>query len=254
MGDAQGALEVIQEGERTARSANLPAHMLDQLAAFGARLRLAQGNVATAARLLQERGIGADDAVDHRNELEHLVLARVLLARDKIHEALDLLERMRGAAEATGRMGSAIKVLALQALAHRARGDEAGAVATLGRSLGLAEPEGYVRTFLDEGAPMAALLRRAVAKSIASGYASRLLEAFGNPTEKQLAGSLSEPLSERELEVLRLIASGMSNAEISRTLFVALSTVKKHVNNIYRKLGVNSRTRALARARELDLL
>jgi LuxR family maltose regulon positive regulatory protein len=253
-GDAKGALEVIQEGERSARSMDLPTQILDQLAAFGARVRLVQGDVATAARLLEERGIGADDAVDHQNELEHLVLAQVLLARGEVHMALDLLERLQSAAEATGRIGSTIKILTLQALAYKAQDDEARAVATLERSLKLAEPEGYVRTFLDEGAPMATLLRRAVTKGISPGYASRLLEAFGTPVETLPAGALPEPLSERELEVLRLIASGMSNAEISRTLFVALSTVKKHINNIYRKLGTNSRTRAVACARKLNLL
>jgi LuxR family maltose regulon positive regulatory protein len=253
-GDAKGALEVVQEGERSARSMDLPTQILDQLAAFGARVRLVQGDVATAARLLEERGIGADDAVDHQNELEHLVLAQVLLARGEVHVALDLLERLQSAAEATGRIGSTIKILTLQALAYKAQDDEARAVATLERSLKLAEPEGYVRTFLDEGAPMATLLRRAVTKGISPGYASRLLEAFGTPVETLPAGALPEPLSERELEVLRLIASGMSNAEISRTLFVALSTVKKHINNIYRKLGTNSRTRAVACARKLNLL
>lgn len=192
--------------------------------------------------------------MDHQNELEHLVLARVLLAQSSVNAALDLLEGLRGAAEATGRIGSTIKILALQALGYEARGDEARAVVALERSLKLAEPEGYVRTFLDEGTPMAALLRRAMANGVLPGYASRLLEAFGSPTERPPAGPLSEPLSERELEVLRLVAAGMSNAEISRTLFVALSTVKKHINNVYRKLGVNSRTRAVARARELNLL
>jgi LuxR family maltose regulon positive regulatory protein len=253
-GDTEGALQVIQEGERAARSTDLPTQILDQLAAFGARVRLGQGDVATAARLLEERGINADDAVDHQNELEYFVLVRMLLARGEVNAALDLLERLQGAAEATGRMGSMIKILTLQALAYRARGDEVRAVATLQRSLELAEPEGYLRTFLDEGTPMAALLRRAVTKGISPGYASRLLEAFGISAERPPAGSLSEPLSERELEVLRLVASGMSNAEISRTLFIALSTVKKHINNTYRKLGTNSRTRAVARARELNLL
>ena len=255
MGDAQGALAVIQEGERAARSAqHLPAHMLDQLAAFVARVRLAQGDVATAARLLEERKIEPDDAVDHQNELEHLVLARVLLAQGEVHAALDLLERLRGAAEATGRIGSLIKILVLQAMTYKARGDESRAVAALERPLKLAEPEGFVRTFLDEGAQVAALLRRAVMKGISSGYASRLLEIMGSPAARLPAGALSEPLSERELEVLRLVAAGMSNAEISRSLFVALSTVKKHINNIYRKLGANSRTSAVARARELNLL
>jgi LuxR family transcriptional regulator, maltose regulon positive regulatory protein len=254
MGDARGALEMIQEGEQAARNTNLPTQMLDQLAGFGARVRLAQGDVSTAARLLQQRGISTDDAVDHQNELEHLVLARVLLARGEVHAALDLLEQLRGAAEATGRIGSTIKVLVLQALAYAAQDDEARAVAALERSLELAEPESYARTFLDEGAPMATLLHHAAAKGLSPGYASHLLKAFGSPAERQPAGSLSEPLSQRELEVLRLVAAGMSNAEISRTLFVALSTVKKHLNNIYRKLGTNRRTRAVARARELDLL
>jgi LuxR family maltose regulon positive regulatory protein len=101
---------------------------------------------------------------------------------------------------------------------------------------------------------MEALLRRALTKGLCVGYACRLLEASGSTTEKPSAGPLSEPLSERELEVLRLVATGMSNAEISRTLFVALSTVKKHINNIYRKLDVRNRTQAVARARELKLL
>jgi LuxR family transcriptional regulator, maltose regulon positive regulatory protein len=253
-GDAEGALEVIQEDERAARSMNLPTQIVDRLAASGTRVRLAQGDVTSAARLLEERGIGVDDNVDHQNELEHLVLARVLLARGDVHVALDLLERLRGEAEATGRMGSVIKILALQVLAYEARGDEARAVATLERALKLAEPEGYIRTFLDEGTPMATLLRCAVTKGISPNYASRLLEAFGITATRPPAGALPEPLSERELEVLRLVASGMSNAEISRTLFVALSTVKKHINNIYRRLGTNSRTRAVARARELNLL
>jgi len=183
-----------------------------------------------------------------------LGLGEVLLARDEVHAALHLLERLRGAAEAAGRMGSKIKVLILQALAFRARDDETRALATLERALELAEPEGYIRTFLDEGAPMASLLRQSVSKGISPGYASRLLEAFGGPAKRLPAGPLSEPLSERGLEVLRLIASGMSNAEISRALFVALSTVKKHINNIYRKLGTHSRTSALAHARKLNLL
>ena len=254
MGDTQGALEVIQEGERAIRTINLPPYMLDQQAAFGARVRLAQGDLATAARLLEERAIGADDAVNIQNELEHLVLARVLLARDEVHAALDLLERLRSAAETTGRMGSKIEVLVLQALTYKARDDESRALVTLGRALELAEPGGYVRTFLDEGAPMADLLRSALTKAISPGYASRLLGAFGSSAERLPAGALSEPLSERELEVLRLIASGMSNAEISRALFVSLATVKKHINNIYRKLDTHSRTSALARARELNLL
>jgi LuxR family maltose regulon positive regulatory protein len=113
---------------------NLPTQILDQLAAFGVSLRLAQGDVATAACLLEERGIGADDAVDHLNELEHLVLARVLLARDEPEEALELLDRLLEAAEESGRMGSVIGILAIRALAHGALAKEASTLADLGRA------------------------------------------------------------------------------------------------------------------------
>ena len=147
-----------------------------------------------------------------------------------------------------------IKILVLQALACKAQDDETRALTTLKRALELAEPEGYVRTFLDEGAHMAALLHQAVAKGVSPSYSSRLLGEFGNFAERPPAGSLSEPLSERELEVLRLVASGMSNAEVSRALFISLATVKKHINKIYRKLGRHSRTSAVARARERNLL
>jgi len=254
MGDTQGALEVMQEGERAARAAELPAQMLDRLAAFGARLRLAQGEAATASRLLEERGIGADDAVDHQNELEHLVLSRVLLAQNEVDAASDLLVRLRGAAESAGQMDTTIKALVLQALAREVQNDESGALTALERALELAEPEGYVRTFLDEGAPMAALLRQSVAKGVSPGYAGRLIGAFGSPSAGLPARSPSENLSDRELEVLRLVASGLSNAEISHALFVSLATVKKHINNVYRKLGTHNRTSAVARARELHLL
>jgi LuxR family transcriptional regulator, maltose regulon positive regulatory protein len=254
MGDAGGALQVMQEGERAARAVELPPQMLDRLAAFRAWLRLAQGEAASAARLLEERGIGPGDTVNIQNELEHLVLARVLLAQNEVDAASDLLERLRGTAEAAGRTDSTINALVLQALALKAGNSEIRALAALERALELAEQEGYVRTFLDEGWPMAALLRQSVAKGISRGYASRLLGEFGSPAEGPPAESSSEHLSERELEVLRLVAAGMSNAQISRTLFVSLATVKKHINNIYRKLGTHSRTGAVARARESNLL
>jgi LuxR family maltose regulon positive regulatory protein len=252
-GDVEGALGVIREGERVASSMSPQDQIRATIAAHGARFELARGNISAAARFLEERGVPDDDP-DHTNELEHLVWARVLLAKSEPAESLKLLDWLLEKAELSGRTGSVIGILAVRALAHEASSEEDKALADLGRSLALAEPEGYVRTFLDLGAPMEALLRRAVTEGVHAGYASLLLEAFGSTAGKLLVGPLSEPLSERELEVLRLIASGMSNAEISRTLFVALNTVKKHINNIYRKVGTNSRTRAVARARELNLL
>jgi LuxR family maltose regulon positive regulatory protein len=177
-----------------------------------------------------------------------------------------------GAAEADERTSSLIEILTLEALALQAAGDATAAVTTLARALSLAEPEGYVRTFVDEGAPMAALLQRVLetqkegrltttVANIPPGYIGKLLAAINGKTTpltrmspRQTAGSLVEPLSERELEVLRLIASGASNRDIARKLFLSLATVKTHINNLYRKLQVRTRTQAVARARELKLL
>ena len=133
----------------------------------------------------------------------------------------------------------------------------------LERALSLAEPEGYVRTFVDEGAPMAALLRRAASRGVAPAYVSKLLDALDAEADTKsmpadstspVAQRLEEPLSERELEVLRLVASGLSNREVAQELVLATGTIKKHINNIFTKLNVRSRTQAAAQARELGLL
>jgi LuxR family maltose regulon positive regulatory protein len=206
----------------------------------------------------------ADDELSYAREVEHLVLARVFVAQGKLEEALWLLGRLLSAAHAGGRTGSVIEILTLQALVLQGVGDTARAASVLGRTLSLAEPELYVRIFVDEGDPMAALLRGLQARGASSGYVDRLLVALqrsGGGTRMPLgpAGStygqpLPEALSERELEVLRLVASGRSNREIARELYVSLGTVKTHINNTYRKLGANSRTRAVARARDLNLV
>jgi len=192
----------------------------------------------------------------------------VLLARYKsdreehsIHEAMELLECLLQAAEEGGRIGSVIEILVLQALAHETQDDNPTALLPLGRALTLAEPEGYVRIFVDEGRPMAQLLSEAAAHGIMPDYIGELLAAFeaeeqksGDGSHLTPAQSLVEPLSQRELEVLRLIAQGLSNRQISQRLFLALSTVKGHNRIIFSKLMVGSRTEAVARARELGLL
>jgi LuxR family maltose regulon positive regulatory protein len=160
-----------------------------------------------------------------------------------------------------------LQSLILQALALQGRGDTSQAVTVLERALALAEPAGFFRAFLDQGEPMAVLLRQAAARGIAPGYVSKLVSALdeeeqrdrgaeGRPPQHPCtpAPLLIEPLSERELEVLDLIAAGLSNREIADRLFIAVSTVKTHINNIYRKLDVSKRTQAVARARELNLL
>jgi LuxR family maltose regulon positive regulatory protein len=195
-------------------------------------------------------------------EFEHVTLARVLLAWSRgerggrsLPDAVGLLERLLAAAEAGGRMGSALEILVLLALAHRARGDARAARAALERALELAEPEGYVRVFADEGAPIAALLEESAAQGGARDYARRLLAALGQAKPRPPAGpALVEPLSERELDVLRLLASELDGPDIARELVVSLNTLRTHTKNIYAKLGVNSRRAAVRRAEELDLL
>lgn len=174
-----------------------------------------------------------------------------------MHEAVGLLERLLEAAEVGGRNGSMIEILIQQALAYKAQDDITPALAPLERALALAEPEGYVRTFVDEGTPMAYLLSQAIEHGIMPGYARTLLnilETTAGSTLPPESQALIEPLSERELEILALVAEGLSNHEISERLFISLSTVKGHNRNIFDKLHVKRRTEAVARARELGLI
>ncbi len=209
----------------------------------------------------------SDDLLDyHLRKYEHLVLARVLIKQDQPDEALALLDPLLPRMEQQGRTGLVIEIQVLRALAFQAQGDDAQALAALEQALSLAEPGGYVRIFVDEGPPMARLLYEAAARGIAPTYVGRLLVAFDTSESASEYGSIGatpththsqpliEPLSEREIEVLQLIAEGLSNREIARKLFLSMSTVKVHTYNIYSKLGVHSRTQAVAKARALGIL
>jgi LuxR family maltose regulon positive regulatory protein len=190
-----------------------------------------------------------------------VTLARVLLARSRgeragrsLQDAIGLLGRLLQAAEEGDRTGSAIEILVLQALVEQSRGDTPAALAPLERALALAEPEGYVRVFVDEGPPMAALLEAAAKGRIALDYARRILAAFGQaevraPVEQVLI----EPLSERELDVLRLLGTHLNGPDIARELVVSVNTMRTHTKSIYAKLGVNGRREAVRRAEELGL-
>ena len=176
-------------------------------------------------------------------------------AEGSLQDATRLLERLLPAAEAGGRMGSVIEILVLQAVAHQARGDLAAGLASLQRALTLAEPEGYVRVFADEGPAMAALLKAAAKQGTAGAYVRRLLAAVNTTgPAAPVPPGLVEPLSERELDVLRLLGTDLSGPDIARQLSVSLSTVRTHTNRIYTKLGVNNRRAAVRRATELNLL
>jgi LuxR family transcriptional regulator, maltose regulon positive regulatory protein len=269
-GDAAGALDAIAEAERVQLSPAVVG-LLNPVPAQRARLALAQGEVAEAACWIQDRGLGPDDQPSYPREREYLMLARVLLAEHAPDRALGLLERLHQLAVAQGRTGSVIEIRALQALALQASGNQTGALAALAAALTLATPEGYLRVFVDEGAPMATLLAKLlttpatlqpVAAQVSPAFLDRLLEAFEQAGQAVLPRSqrgaalpgLVAALSARELEVLGLLAAGKSNQMIAEELVITLDTVKRHVTHVLDKLGAANRTQAVTRARELGLL
>jgi LuxR family maltose regulon positive regulatory protein len=245
------------------------ADLLNPVPSQRARLLLAQGDIHAAARWTTAAGLSPDDEPDYPREPGYLVLARVLLVQNDPGPALALLQRLADAAASQGRAGSIIEIGALRALALAAVGDYASAVGALTEAVTLARPQGYVRVFADEGAPMRHLLAQLCAARpgqphpagrLGPGYLAALLRACG-PTDaappRRAAAAppgLAEPLTERELEVLRLIAAGSSNQRIAHDLVVALDTVKKHVTHVLGKLGAANRTEAVARARQLGLI
>jgi LuxR family maltose regulon positive regulatory protein len=247
-GDLEGALALLDEAQRLYIRSPLPDFC--PISALKARIWVAQGKLTKAQGWVREQGLSVDDVPSYLREFEHVTLARVLIARyqndpkvGSVHEAFALLERLLQAAEEGKRMGSVIEILALLALAHAAQGDIPPALVSLERALTLAEPEGFVRIFLDEGKPMAELLKRA-----GKNKSSFLEKQAISPQP------LIESLSENELEVLRLLRTELSGPEIARQRMVSLSTIRTHTQHIYAKLGVNNRRAAVRRAEELGLL
>jgi LuxR family transcriptional regulator, maltose regulon positive regulatory protein len=271
LGNLDSALNRLEEAQRVFVRTPLP--VVRPIAAKKARLWLKQGKLPKALAWAREQGLSADNELSYLREFEHITLARILIAayedgrsEQDIIEALELLDRLLGAAEAGKRVSSVIEILVLQALAHQAQGSIPRALVPLERALALAEPQGYARIFLDEGPPMRQLLSTAAAQGIMPNYTSNLLAAASSPEPESVVPSesrsafrtphseLVEFLSERELEVLQLIAEGYSNREIANKLYISLNTVKVHTRNINGKLGVNSRMQAAIKARELNLL
>jgi LuxR family maltose regulon positive regulatory protein len=261
-GDLAGAEEILNKLEALARQHDLPPFTTSPMAAWRATLWLIQGELEAASQWAHERGLDADKEPPLEPQVEYVALARILLAQGQLHKATGLLQRLLEAAEAGEHVSSLIEILNLQALAAQAEGDTTRAMAALERALALAEPGGFVRIFVGEGPPMAHLLYQALRRGIVPDYVRRLLAAFpvaepeqtAPPSTKAPKTELVEPLSERELEVLELIAEGLTNPEIASRLFLALNTVKAHSRNIYGKLDVHNRMQAVARARALGVL
>jgi LuxR family maltose regulon positive regulatory protein len=283
-GASSEAQAVLDAFAFQARERGFADHLIVRAAAVQAQLWLAQDNLPTALHWAETSGVSVADEPDNAREAAsfayegaYLTVVRVVIAQGRANPsaqhltaALDVLERLLQAAEAGARMHSVIEILSLRALAHYTRSNLPDALAALTRALVLAEPDGYVRVFLDAGVPMAELLAQVAARtSPVAAYATRLLETFARAEDRGLraeapaparsafspeSSTLVEPLSAREREVLQLIAAGKSNAQIAQALVVAVSTVKAHVNHLFGKLAVTSRTQAIARAHELHLL
>jgi LuxR family maltose regulon positive regulatory protein len=241
-------------------------------AAWKALLQLEQGNLGAAVQWAQECGLRFDDAVSQNTYVKHIILARVLVAQGwddsnrvgsgrHLEQAVHLLDRLVDLAESTEAYRYLIESLVVRAVALQAQGRPDRAYADISRALTLAKPEGFVRLFVNEGSPIEALLKRAVAKGTAVDYARHLLAELAKETPVSATApqrtpliSGIDPLTERELDVLRLLPTHLSSTEIAEQFYVSKNTVRSHIGHIYDKLGVHSREEAVQRARELGLL
>ncbi|ASC73697.1 hypothetical protein XM38_046690 [Halomicronema hongdechloris C2206] len=266
-GELDDALKLLEEAGQLYRRSPVPN--LCPVAALKTRVWLRQGRLAEALSWVREQDLSIDDKLNYLQEFEYITFARVLIVqyrRDQTDEtfqkAMKLLTQLYSAAEAGGRSGSMIEILILQAIINEAQGHISSALQFLERALTLAETEGYLRIFVNEGQPMARLLYEALARKITPNYVQRVLTAFplnelepkkSLKTQPQ-AARLLEPLSKREIEVLHLIAEGRTNQEIATILFLSVNTVKVHTRNIYGKLDAHHRAGAVAKARALGVL
>jgi LuxR family maltose regulon positive regulatory protein len=258
-GDLETALALLDEAKRVYIQSLIPD--LRPAMAQKARIYLKQGQIDKARAWAAERGLSLADDVNYLHEFEYLTFARLEIANPQVNA---LLAHLLQAAEAQKRRGSALDILLVQTLAYEVQGNRSQALAALERALTLAEPEGYVRIFVDEGEPMAALLFKAAVSGIMPDYTGKLLAAFDAEHLRSAGESpfptppASQPpielISQRELEVLRLFKTELSGPEIARELVIALSTVRTHTKSIYSKLNVNNRRAAVKRAEELHLI
>ena len=258
-GQADSALDVLRQARQVA--GGIGVWYVAAAEAREVQIHLLNGNLDAAAQWAEKHHLQVDDDLALHNSMTYLTLARLCLAWNQENDALSLLGRLSVIAEQVGAIRILTIILVSQALTHQALGTEDEALAVLERALTLAEPEGCIRTFVDEGQPMARLLYRASERGIQRPYVGRLLAAFAERPpdlppdgQDQPAAGLIEPLSEREIEILHLLARGLTNREIGRKLVISPGTVKVHTANIYGKLAVHNRTQAVTQAQNLGLL
>jgi LuxR family maltose regulon positive regulatory protein len=251
-GDLDSALAALAEADAVAEKMGV-AQVKDWISALRAQVWLARGDTEAALDWASRFAGQIEDVVFPSVPI---ILAKIWLSQGQPDKALPLLDHALQSAQAVRRLGNAIDILAVQAIVYHAQAKPEQAFATLEHALELAEPEGYVRVFIDEGVPMARLLRRMLTRSSASEYVHRLLEALGESItiESPIASKLIDPLSQRELEVLRLIVEGATNKEIADELVLTVNTVKRHISNIFGKLHVSNRAQAIAQARARNLV
>jgi LuxR family maltose regulon positive regulatory protein len=256
-GDVEAALALLGAAERLYVSEFAPD--VRPVAAIRARVLIAHGRLGEAREWARRAGVSTSDEISYVREFEHTTLARLLVEEasgegeaDELDAALGLLDRLVEAAEEGSRDGSRLDILVTQALARQAAGDEEGGFGALDAAVALAQPDGYVRLFLDEGPAMTRLLKVAARRPDAPAYLQALARTGAAPAPSQ--HGLIEPLSERELEVLRLLRSDLDGPELARELVVSLNTLRTHTKNVYSKLGVGSRRAAVRRGEELGLI
>ncbi|MBE7434581.1 MAG: helix-turn-helix transcriptional regulator [Anaerolineales bacterium] len=268
-GNIDDALQLLDEAEHRYTADFSPN--VRPIPAIKVRVWIKQGELDRAINWARERKLSIEEEPSYLREFEQITFARILLSKyqrehveNSLKEAIGLLDRLLKAAEAGGRNGSVIEILVLQALAYQLQEDMSAALSSLEHALKLAESEGYIRMFVDEGADMETILREVAARKIMPEYTSKLLAAFEAerkgigeetpPSAEPVSGSLIEPLSQRELDILRLFKTELSGPEIAQELVIALSTVRTHIKSIYNKLNVNNRRAAVKRAIELGLI
>ena len=254
-GDIAGAQEIVLQMEKRIGNYSVPSLMLNSIEAWQVRIWLAKNQLRTASKWEHQNAEERDETLYSTYCVKNLAIARVMIAEGRLNEAVSVLSRLLMFAERGDYLSYQIQILILQALAYENSGDTSRARDLLGKALKLSEPKGFFRIFVDEGPELGKLLEKVVDVNRGSShaYARELLPFFRLHKIIKTENEMLEALSDREMEVLKLIAAGLSNKMIMEGLFISMSTVKTHVRNIFSKLNVHSRTEAIFKAKEMEL-